>query len=83
MIELVKYNETKEQTKNWKKEMIEGFEATNVEKKYIESTEKLKEEEASLKSNNAILAERVEELKGLVKSLEYIKVKIKKKARRD
>ena len=63
--------------------MIEGFEATNVEKKYIESTEKLKEEEASLKSNNAILAERVEELKGLVKSLEYIKVKIKKKARRD
>ena len=63
--------------------MIEGFEATNVEKKYIDSTEKLKEEEASLKSNNAILAERVEELKGLVKSLEYIKVKIKKKARRD
>ena len=47
--------------------------ATNVEiKKYIESTEKLKEEEASLKANNAILVERVEELKGLVKSLECI-----------
>ena len=46
---------------------------TNVEiKQYIESTEKLKEEEASLKANNAILIERVEELKGLVKSLECI-----------
>ena len=41
-------------------------------KKYIESTEKLKGEEASLKANNAILVERVEKLKGLVKSLECI-----------
>ena len=45
--------------------------ATNVEIKiYIESTKKLKEEESSLKANNAILVERVEELKGFVKSLE-------------